>query len=60
MWYLPAPPGLIHSYRPVFFLPALEAGVLGLLLPPEDLICGLEAPVKREARESQGDSITGF
>lgn len=44
--------------RPLVLLPVLEAGLWGCCC--QGLICGLEAPVKREAKESQGDSITGF
>lgn len=52
MLYLPLL-GPAHSCRPVFLLPALEAGLLGLLPLPEDMSCGLEVPVKREDRENQ-------
>lgn len=54
MLYLPLL-GPAHSCRPVFLLPALEAGLLGLLPLPEDMSCGLEVPVKREDRENQGE-----
>lgn len=47
-----------HSCRPLPLLPALEA--MAASAAARGLICGLEAPVKREARESQRGSITGF
>lgn len=51
MWYLPLLASA-HPYRPVFLLPALEAGLLGC--------CGLAAHVTHQARESQGDPSRGF
>lgn len=50
MWYLPLLASA-HPCRPVFLLPALEAGLLGLLPLLEELNCGLAAHVTRRSRE---------
>lgn len=59
MWYLPLLASA-HPCRPVFLLPALEAGLLGLLPLLEELSYGLATHVTRQAKESQGDPSTGF
>ena len=46
MWYLPLLASA-HPCRPVFLLPALESGLLGLLPLLEELSCGLAAHVCR-------------
>lgn len=58
MWYLPLLASA-HPCRPVFLLPALEAGLLGLALL-EELSCGLAAHVTRQAKESQEIPAQGF
>ena len=59
MWYLPLLASA-HPCRPVFLLPALESGLLGLLPLLEELSWGLVAHVTHQAKESQGDPSTEF